>query len=113
MEGTGQQDPVSTPVSTQAPGQVGALAHPPPFTQVVGLPHSSIARLGITHSEPAVHGCSEAGLQSYASLRGVGTSQFRAIHTSYRPQVYLQIMLNLIVAYLTRGQLLRIVGEWR
>ena len=35
----------STPVSTQAPGQMGALAHPPPFTQVVGLPWSNNAWL--------------------------------------------------------------------
>ena len=41
----------STPVSTLAHGQVGAFAHTPPFTQVVGLPWSNNARLdnGLPH----------------------------------------------------------------
>ena len=38
MEGAGRQEPASTP---QAPGKVGALAHPPPFTWVVGLPRAT------------------------------------------------------------------------
>ena len=43
MEGAERQEPASNLVSTQAPGQVRALAHSPPFTRVVGLPQSNNA----------------------------------------------------------------------
>ena len=75
MEGAGWQEPASTTISTQAPSQVGALAHSPPFTRVVGLPQSSNARHDNAYSKLTVHGCSEVGRQSYASLGGVGSSQ--------------------------------------
>ena len=44
LESAERQVPSSIAVSTQAPGQVGALAHPPPLTRVVGLPESSFAQ---------------------------------------------------------------------
>ena len=48
---------------------------PSPFTRVVGLPQSSNARHDNAYSKLTVHGCSEVGRQSYASLGGVGSSQ--------------------------------------
>ena len=44
MEGAERQEPVSNPVITQAPSQVGGLTHPPPFTRVAVLPQSNNAQ---------------------------------------------------------------------
>ena len=59
LESVEQQVPSSITVSTQAPSQVGALAHPPPFTRVVGFAqhHKSTYSL-------AVYGCPGVGRHS-------------------------------------------------
>ena len=135
-EGAGWQELASTPVSTQAPGQVGAFAHPPPFTRVVGLPQSNSTRHDSSglkgrcclcdFSQPAtrlsphnayslaVHGCSEADRPSYASLGGVGSSQPMDHEGFPYHQPHMSVLaadFNSMATFCTRGLLVRIVGE--